>query len=286
MLKIWALIKHYEHDAINKGILSPNPDSQEPEEPINIRILGAFFMDEFKRIQWEYGQCAKQIGIIDFPEIVQVIQQSHPSPESDECRQEISKATHNLKQPLNAITGRVFEMAKTLEEFLSTEHTNMLSSTPREGEHRFTHEKLCDMVANYAAPAGENPQHLLFYYYPATHTKEKDVTRDRTHNTPGTKAPTRETIIIPSTADEIAKAHNNQPISGIAANILGRFLTCIERDRTNYYSLSDAGKNPDMNMKELSASLMINLKLIREEPERIRKALEEQSLQGQSNGRS
>jgi hypothetical protein len=266
MLKIWALIKHYEFEAVSKGTPSPNPDSQEPEEPINIRILGAFFMDEFKRIQFEFAQCANQIRVLDFPEIVHVIKQNHPSPESNECRQEISKATHNLKQPLNAISGRVVAMARTLEDFLNSEHPNMLSSIPKEGEHRFTHQRLLDMVADYVEPRREAEQHLLFYYYPATHTAEKDVTRDRTTNTPGVKAPTRETIIIPFTEEERAQIPNKYPISGISTNILGRFLTCITLDMGIYNMLTTQSKNPDACMKELAQGLRNALEQIRQEP--------------------
>ena len=265
MLKIWALIKYFDNTLDQGKSKSSNPHADEPEEAITIRILGAFFLDEFKRIQWELKECSGLIDTFGFSEVADVIRKTYLFPQSTQCIQEVSKVTHNLKNPFSSVGKRVGEMVTTVENFLCSEHPNMLSSTPGEGEHRLTHQMLRDMIAKYLEPEGGSNQSPHFYYYPATKTSDTDVTRDRTSNTPGAKAPVRETIIIPFTDEEIAQAPNKMPVAGIASKILGRFKTCVDIDQFNYNRLDPQETDPSQNMAKLAGLLVVNLKMLREE---------------------
>lgn len=188
MLKIWALIRHWEEAKSREtGAAIPNDGAQQPEEPINIRTFGQFCLNEFKQIQ-------KELGIIgpDLLTFQKVREALTDSSQADE--EHARKVVHNLKSPFFTFSKLLEEAGVNITAFLKNKD-NALSENPEPNEHRFTHTDLLQMIASYR----QNTDSLRFFYVDMRTSRDAIATRDRTPSTHGGKAPTRQTIEIPLT---------------------------------------------------------------------------------------
>lgn len=261
LLKVWALIKNYEYRAsYRSGLDSPNPDSQEPEEAINIRILGALFSDTLKGIRADLGELNRDIDFLNFPHVRDAFLNSDlldPAIRSTEA----DHITHNLKNPIDTVVRQINDMAGTLREFTSGAKATIIRGTPGTGKHGFTHDKLRRMVEEYEYSEGDE---LRFYYVAAKHSPSSSsrTTTDRDADTPGAPAPKRYSIDIPRTKEQFAEAEKQWAESGrtigrIDPDILGCLKYCIHLDQVLCAKTIRAQQDPDASLGTI-ANQMIN----------------------------
>ena len=238
MLKIWALVKDFEQTEVVRlggAVSSPNEDADEPEDPLNVRILGNLFLDECKRIHANLQKHSHQAFV--FAEISSAIRANkHFGSDENERAKVASKVTHNLKGPILAIFKQVGQIAKKIENYIDNPPTTLMRE-PEEGEYRFTHDALRRMAINYRL-GDSRPS---FYYVPASSANnDNTATVDRTENTPGEKAPSRETIVCPMNE---AEKEGARVVKKIQKGLLDQLLRIIEADQKNRDKMTVTGQD-------------------------------------------
>jgi hypothetical protein len=146
------------------------------------------------------------------------------------------------------MSKQIIVMVKTLEEYMANPPQKLMTE-PEEGEYRFTHLALKKMVGEYWGGIPE----LQFFYLPIEGARTPNQsTKDRTSNTPGEKAPKRETI------DILIGKHEKSGMSSagrIKDKLLKRLRDAIWQDEINCQKTTSAGKDDASSLAELMETL-------------------------------
>lgn len=290
MVKMWVMLKDYEFQLEAKnGFTVPNPDSEEPEEALNVRILGTFFLQELKTVQESLVACEQQCDLFRFSELreamrndktIDVSAYKKPDNTWEMAREDfISHVAHNLQNPFGNIRTTLLELAGgskvdgVLPKFLKAAHSTVIWEPAMPGEHRFDHKDHLEMAHNYletlsTLKKGDIPP-PIFYYSSASKSAprrgegEGRTTRDRTENTPGESAPKRKTINIPHNDEEREHIINQimenvkETAKPIKKSMIRRYIALVELDMRLSQQVTSAGMdNPQEQFTALANILL------------------------------
>lgn len=217
MLKLWALIKDYElrQEQISQGeIHSNNPNADQPADPVNVKILGEFFLEEFKQIQKNFGNYGADL--LSFSHVAEVLRAENKHLEENARERIVDTVTHNLKGPMLSITGQIRSMTKHVEEYLKNPPPPPMSEDEVD-VFRFTPQHLFKMIIEYMTVKKEDKPKFRYTSVRST---------GRTREMPGDFAPQRETLTIPQNEHE-AKDKGLIYADDMPEDFLGRFLNKI-----------------------------------------------------------
>lgn len=231
LIMLVALLKKHEAES-NKSLR--NPDGQSPTEPLIIRTLCAFCLNQMQQLQKILNDnLMGEFG--DRFEGVRVAATEDYKLRSDFTGDPGAKASqivHTLNNVSYGIRENVKQLVKKLTEFSAEAEKKIAEQKPRTWTqfvyevatmpifttHQFTHETLMDLLQK----SEETTAAITFGYIPYDHPA-------RPKNTPGTEAPKRkELVLITKENAHLADEHQTDTLERVT---LRDFCDLVKKDQ-------------------------------------------------------